>query len=134
MRGIRMKIRHAYLRKWIIPAHAGHTEDEKIQLISARDHPRACGAYLEGDCDDTQHKGSSPRMRGIPLPFVSMCKGPGIIPAHAGHTHLQATTRRQTRDHPRACGAYAPYPERRRPRLGSSPRMRGIHRLGLGRR
>ena len=53
----------------------------------------------------------------------------GIIPAHAGLTLDSRTTRTVLWDHPRACGAHAPRDSIDAPGAGSSPRMRGSHRL-----
>ena len=48
-----------------------------------------------------------------------------IIPAHAGQTSSGWPVPGMAADHPRACGANPPSLIRKRPRPGSSPRMRG---------
>ena len=70
----------------IIPAHAGQTRTESRLLQGAPDHPRACGANVDG-CDGGPHlAGSSPRMRGK-LPIIArQNRRVRIIPAHAGQT------------------------------------------------
>ena len=112
----------------IIPAHAGLTWSQPLQLRRPRDHPRACGAHCV--IQKLLHflKGSSPRMRGSHI----LRDGPdglvGIIPAHAGLTRRKCLQGHRDGDHPRACGAHATC----RPPLarlgGSSPRMRGSRR------
>ncbi len=75
--------------------------------------------------------GSSPRMRGSLGHRHAEAHEQGIIPAHAGLTCPAVASRLGHWDHPRACGAhssalfFSPLP------LGSSPRMRGSHRLGV---
>ena len=56
----------------IIPARAGQTRTPTWLIVSAPDHPRACGAnvavfrVLRGEC------GSSPRVRGKPYPRLAI--------------------------------------------------------------
>ncbi len=73
-------------------------------------------------------------MRGKPPWAYSLAWLLRIIPAHAGQTKPKATARTLWPDHPRACGANRPRPASRwtlkRPRIGSSPRMRGKHDHG----
>ena len=113
----------------IIPAHAGQTREWARRPRVDADHPRACGA---NSCDAASGRivtGSSPRMRGkLGACDVHVC-GQRIIPAHAGQTTCTARAVSSDADHPRACGAndLVDLPPPRD--VGSSPRMRGKHRL-----
>ena len=109
----------------IIPAHAGLTTVLPMASACRRDHPRACGAHYHIAEKVCGSMGSSPRMRGSL--WCQRLAGPaaGIIPAHAGLTYQMKALEHTRRDHPRACGAHRPAPERRRAARGSSPRMRG---------
>ncbi|RYP99499.1 hypothetical protein PG22506_1226 [Bifidobacterium pseudolongum subsp. globosum] len=73
----------------IIPAHAGQTHQSAITSPRFADHPRACGANTDAEelCEDAD--GSSPRMRGKQLPSWNVNMPLGIIPAHAGQTHME---------------------------------------------
>ena len=48
----------------IIPAHAGQTSASVSCAVLSADHPRACGANVATELDETSGSGSSPRMRG----------------------------------------------------------------------
>ena len=52
----------------------------------------------------------------------------GIIPAYAGNTKLDSTSRKCGRDHPRVCGEHEAGLDITEMRAGSSPRMRGTLR------
>ena len=71
--------------------------------------------------------GSPPRMRGLPSWFKEGVKPTGITPAHAGLTFSLLLIMQCRPDHPRACGAYIVGRFGRLGRLGSPPRMRGLH-------
>ena len=70
----------------IIPAGAGLTRLERSREWATRDHPRGCGAHINGNN------------------YVS--KTEGIIPAGAGLTMMDKDMRYDPRDHPRGCGAH----------------------------
>ena len=70
----------------IIPADAGSTDTPFFVRFSARDHPRGCGEHIERHLGFDRNGGSSPRMRGAPLPFGRGVDDIGIIPADAGST------------------------------------------------
>ena len=113
----------------IIPAGAGHTETNYGWASRDGDHPRGCGAHIGFDKLIYFSEGSSPRVRGTLALIVSRHKIIGIIPAGAGHT---CTTNNQCfgdGDHPRGCGAHEycciDIPHGR----GSSPRVRGTHKV-----
>ena len=109
----------------IIPAHAGLTTTRPSVSLTARDHPRACGAHIKGRLDGSVTSGSSPRMRGSHMPATWISSAKGIIPAHAGLTSSRAASASWRRDHPRACGAHQDGHGTTCMSTGSSPRMRG---------
>ena len=86
MRGTLFWFRLTIIGTGIIPAHAGNTAWPTLDLISVRDHPRACGEHDQSAKLLISIEGSSPRMRGT----HDLCRRPdsgeGIIPAHAGNT------------------------------------------------
>ncbi len=112
-------------KRRIIPAHAGQTRPAPNASTPPPDHPRACGANAKGQQLGDQMNGSSPRMRGKPVPSLRTSSTRRIIPAHAGQTRIRAGLGGRRPDHPRACGANAGPLERARRAVGSSPRMRG---------
>ena len=75
--------------------------------------------------DCTAAAGSSPRMRGTPVPHsVRLCNR-RIIPAHAGNTTVSRHRTSASKDHPRACGEHVDGASHDVGAEGSSPRMRG---------
>ena len=79
-------------------------------------------------CDEIT--GSSPRMRGtLPVSCIRITSL-GIIPAHAGNTHIMVGYLAGTEDHPRACGEHFDHKGETLPAQGSSPRMRGTQVAG----
>ena len=106
MRGTRRRSRRVRGAVGIIPAHAGNTFDAWGIAICPRDHPRACGEHLENVLLNYDDPGSSPRMRGTPIPHHSDSRGYGIIPAHAGNTGSRISGLQSCGDHPRACGEH----------------------------
>ena len=89
----------------IIPAHAGQTQGRKTRQKALADHPRACGANPSSAMTRSTENGSSPRMRGKPLPRGVRAMRWRIIPAHAGQTCSRMRSVMRGTDHPRACGA-----------------------------
>ena len=113
----------------IIPAHAGQTCERHVAGGIPSDHPRACGANSGLTYPIPSVAGSSPRMRGKLECGHELAGLLRIIPAHAGQTVVFSHPVSCAPDHPRACGAnqveVAPF----EPVSGSSPRMRGKHRV-----
>ena len=64
-------------------------------------------------------------MRGSRPIDIDLLAGFGIIPAHAGLTHLDPHHDESLWDHPRACGAHHVVVIFADANAGSSPRMRG---------
>ena len=98
------------------------------------DHPRVCGEHNTGVYALSDCTGSSPRMRGTRTQNALSCDVWGIIPAYAGNTEDASLTLSIAEDHPRVCGEHRGDGAGRSGYEGSSPRMRGTHRLGLHRR
>ena len=132
----------------IIPAHAGNSRPGDTLLRVSPDHPRACGELCTPPLVMSGYAGSSPRMRGTPVPGILYVVFLRIIPAHAGNSpgadrglHRAVTDHPRAcgelfrvddfarsglmADHPRACGELCPRAAGRRGPFGSSPRMRG---------
>ena len=113
----------------IIPAYAGNTRLRLRCGASPWDHPRVCGEH-QGFLDLlNEGRGSSPRMRGTPVASFATIAVTGIIHAYAGNTSQCAALRAVLRDHPRVCGEHIVWVCHASSYLGSSPRMRGTHRL-----
>ena len=68
MRGTLYAYHDGELTLGIIPAHAGNTRPVFPNRPAPRDHPRACGEHISPSADNLLTWGSSPRMRGTPLP------------------------------------------------------------------
>ena len=70
----------------IIPAYAGNTSCTMMIIPLPWDHPRVCGEHNMFSQPIPYEKGSSPRMRGTPVPPAISNSSAGIIPAYAGNT------------------------------------------------
>ena len=109
----------------IIPAYAGNTKRFYGSALFHRDHPRICGEHqLKADILNT-YPGSSPHMRGTPMPDFEHWLDTGIIPAYAGNTCYVTLPRLIVWDHPRICGEHFSAVSRISIERGSSPHMRG---------
>ena len=109
----------------IIPAHAGNSPGRSPARPRMPDHPRACGELSSDVLIALAAIGSSPRMRGTPHRSFRLLLRFRIIPAHAGNSWSDSSTRRCPSDHPRACGELTTLRRWLRDSIGSSPRMRG---------
>ena len=92
---------------------------------SSRDHPRVCGEHHRHDDAGQILRGSSPRMRGTPVPLLHARLALRIIPAYAGNTRSPMRSVSRCRDHPRVCGEHPMLFDTFVTTVGSSPRMRG---------
>ena len=113
----------------LIPAHAGKTDHSNSPSYRSRAHPRACGENLVAFQAASSKTGSSPRMRGKRRRSNSRSAVAGLIPAHAGKTVSCISSSSCERAHPRACGENTRLSQPKSPTAGSSPRMRGKHRV-----
>ena len=88
----------------LIPAHAGKTDSGNRSWIISRAHPRSRGENVRPKPASVYLVGSSPLTRGK-LPAASrQLPGHGLIPAHAGKTHLPGRAAYQAGAHPRSRG------------------------------
>ena len=109
----------------IIPADAGSTSTIIWTRCAKADHPRGCGEHRVRGDERMRWLGSSPRMRGAPLPPMGSQICGRIIPADAGSTTSSYGISNLRKDHPRGCGEHDDIPARLSNGEGSSPRMRG---------
>ncbi len=65
VRGICVSAVRANADSGIIPAGAGHLNQLGCQYLFFRDHPRRCGAFIQGTCTRGHSGGSSSQVRGI---------------------------------------------------------------------
>ena len=77
----------------IIPACAGNTDTARRNCHAVWDHPRVCGEHLRTNATDAKKMGSSPRVRGTPNQFSGVLCNGGIIPACAGNTLKNPSSR-----------------------------------------
>ena len=96
--------------KWprIIPARAGFTGRRAVPALAVPDHPRSRGVYASSSSQAASSAGSSPLARGLHEKRSPRHPCPGIIPARAGFTPGQPSSRYGT--------------------SGSSPLARGLRR------
>ena len=120
-----------FLSKGIIPADAGSTTFNALQVSAFRDHPRGCGEHTVRPRRTSHVAGSSPRMRGAPINKFAKTVTDRIIPADAGSTRLEQLRGMLGADHPRGCGEHYWRICSICACSGSSPRMRGalFHRF-----
>ena len=113
-----------------IPAYAGKTSCCFGLVLKPTEHPRVCGENVPRKSFFAFDTGTSPRMRGKPPAEVAADPRSRNIPAYAGKTSSQSSSSMCQTEHPRVCGENnydAPAGSRD---AGTSPRMRGKHRVG----
>ena len=108
-----------------IPARAGETFLRVRRPRNRRVHPRACGGNLQSLLSGSIPRGPSPRVRGKPGGYPNSPSGLGSIPARAGETKENPSTRMHAPVHPRACGGNVHEEAIRSEAAGPSPRVRG---------
>ena len=113
----------------IIPARAGQTPATIPRRVPHPDHPRACGANSVSPLKPSAVNGSSPRVRGKHRRACEAAARSRIIPARAGQTTSPSSVIAICTDHPRACGANLGAHWEGATGCGSSPRVRGKHRV-----
>ena len=113
----------------LIPARAGNTRCESVQVIPGGAHPRSRGEHRRSNLARSSTWGSSPLARGTHFSHSIICMVSGLIPARAGNTVRIKTGYAGKRAHPRSRGEHQ-FLRSQRPRsLGSSPLARGTHLL-----
>ena len=73
-------------QRGIIPACAGNTVAIGCTIRFRRDHPRVCGEHPSSGMRQSLRSGSSPRVRGTLIIKSPVYRHTGIIPACAGNT------------------------------------------------
>ena len=129
-RGIHAMAFSSRTSRRIIPALAGNTCHGVFLSHVPADHPRSRGEYVGGDAGVTGCPGSSPLSRGILVRACEKLRQLRIIPALAGNTQNDRSTREGCQDHPRSRGEYLVSRVSRESSAGSSPLSRGILRIG----
>ena len=112
-----------------IPARAGNSVPTVIVCVLVPVHPRACGELELREIDLVLDGGSSPRVRGTHLDILAYLPDERFIPARAGNSDYTRLTQAVLAVHPRACGELRAKVTPGIPDLGSSPRVRGTHRV-----
>ncbi len=114
-----------YLRRRLIPAHAGNTTPRRRSFGSTPAHPRTRGEHGAGDVGEPSHDGSSPHTRGTPRQDPECAALPRLIPAHAGNTSPQRPAPQRGAAHPRTRGEHPTIGQGGDSAPGSSPHTRG---------
>ena len=109
----------------LIPAHAGKTCHRSLINRLTGAHPRSRGENFWRGTARPHVRGSSPLTRGKPNSGSSGVVMMGLIPAHAGKTHLVDAGLLQARAHPRSRGENNPTCVGGSTTRGSSPLTRG---------
>ena len=112
-----------------IPACAGNSKLGDLPCADVAVHPRVCGELCARQHHRRAADGSSPRVRGTRAEPVLQAVSCRFIPACAGNSDFANAGKQVAAVHPRVCGELF----RERPAVemfdGSSPRVRGTHRL-----
>ena len=108
-----------------IPASAGNTAELRVWLPARPVHPRECGEHVLYPDWHADGRGSSPRVRGTPLPARHVLGMARFIPASAGNTWKCHAPSRCRTVHPRECGEHSVSAATTFSDAGSSPRVRG---------
>ena len=135
VRGTLRRDRYQLLRRRFIPACAGNTRLMTDAKNESAVHPRVCGEHPYTAPKDRGFCGSSPRVRGTPMPGTMMSAASRFIPACAGNTARWVSRPTGPAVHPRVCGEHWSVAGRCCCRCGSSPRVRGTRgcsNLGVG--
>ena len=114
-----------WLRRRLIPAHAGKTRCGHLGTVACPAHPRSRGENEFATAQIEDQAGSSPLTRGKPAAPGHHLDAGRLIPAHAGKTWANRPTTRLRPAHPRSRGENEGARFRRWQRHGSSPLTRG---------
>ncbi len=131
LRGTHHRCNRVDARRRFIPAPAGNAQVPTPPLTRNTVHPRACGERATADLAGGPHAGSSPRLRGTREWLDPGSASYRFIPAPAGNAYIGRLISWVGAVHPRACGECHLYPILAAYLSGSSPRLRGTHRMVL---
>ena len=112
-------------KRRFIPACAGNSSGTPRYWTDCPVHPRVCGEQLCNTCQQTGHRGSSPRVRGTDCPDLSRVYCRRFIPACAGNRSGKKYCTSGAAVHPRVCGEQIRRTRFKPENSGSSPRVRG---------
>ena len=93
-----------HLADRFIPACAGNSWSWCVRTMCMAVHPRVCGELRGNSRSDHYNTGSSPRVRGTPLPPFYRLRCSRFIPACAGNSRQPQVRQPQATVHPRVCG------------------------------
>ena len=111
----------------LIPAHAGKTPRASACRGRSRAHPRSRGENRYLVNRRLRRRGSSPLTRGKRERHLASRLDNGLIPAHAGKTHVSRPEQSPARAHPRSRGENDATQKFADTLKGSSPLTRGKH-------
>ena len=114
----------------IIPAYAGSTMADALDVIETADHPRIRGEHPSEFSGGVGGLGSSPHTRGAREEGADVRVVVRIIPAYAGSTSIVSGATCTISDHPRIRGEHSSRKMTQASRAGSSPHTRGAQKLG----
>ena len=112
-------------RTRFIPACAGNSTGPQPLLRCPAVHPRVCGEQATDGGSSACCCGSSPRVRGTGIQCLDEVEVERFIPACAGNSPGRSRKHQSKPVHPRVCGEQRSANLKNRPRIGSSPRVRG---------
>ncbi len=131
VRGTRNDLEKDHGLRRFIPACAGNAMSVSELEAAAAVHPRVCGERFRFVAPPFLWRGSSPRVRGTPDGAAKTRVSARFIPACAGNAPAQFSPKEAAPVHPRVCGERS-VPDHSGARTGgSSPRVRGTHRLTI---
>ena len=113
----------------LIPTYAGNTIICVMCVCASWAHPHVCGEHRIIPLTEHRDWGSSPRMRGTLRAANIQTEKLGLIPTYAGNTELFFYSAEGVGAHPHVCGEHQLQPPKVSVHVGSSPRMRGTHRI-----
>ena len=115
----------------LIPTHAGKTTSILAALSRVGAHPHSRGENPREPIGPEDGPGSSPLTRGKQLRVDDRCESGGLIPTHAGKTHIGFPSRSDVGAHPHSRGENPLTDSESARAMGSSPLTRGkLGRLG----
>ena len=113
---------------WIIPTRVGTSPVSRWRKSCREDHPHACGDKHHSSALPPFRIGSSPRVWGQVYDCSRDCAINRIIPTRVGTRRTIFQAKRNTRDHPHACGDKIIRRFKHSLYAGSSPRVWGQER------